>query len=112
MKLITTLVLGLSTLFAAAEFVAPATVSKTESQVRWEASKVTGTHWGYVPLKNATLDYSGGKIKGRSFDMDMDNLTVEEKERVGAQVVQPVYLKPPHITLAKAGHPLLRGGKS
>ena len=41
-----------------------------------------------------------------------DNLTVEEKERVGAQVVQPVYLKPPHITLAKAGHPLLRGGKS
>jgi polyisoprenoid-binding protein YceI len=78
MKLITTLVLGLSTLFAAAEFVAPATVSKTESQVRWEASKVTGTHWGYVPLKNATLDYSGGKIKGGSFDMDMVNLTVED----------------------------------
>ena len=78
MKLITTLVLGLSTLFAAAEFVAPATVSKTESQIRWEASKVTGTHWGYVPLKNATLDYSGGKIKGGSFDMDMVNLTVED----------------------------------
>ena len=78
MKLITTLVLGLSTLFAAAEFVAPATVSKTESQVRWEASKVTGTHWGYVPLKNATLDYSGGNIKGGSFDMDMVNLTVED----------------------------------
>ena len=78
MKLITTLVLGLSTFFAAAEFVAPATVSKTESQVRWEASKVTGTHWGYVPLKNATLDYSGGKIKGGSFDMDMVNLTVED----------------------------------
>lgn len=78
MKLITTLVLGLSTLFAGAEFVAPATVSKTESQVRWEASKVTGTHWGFVPLKNATLDYSGGKIKGGSFDMDMVNLTVED----------------------------------
>ena len=78
MKLITTLVLGLSTFFAAAEFVAPATVSKTESQVRWEASKVTGTHWGYVPLKHATLDYSGGKIKGGSFDMDMVNLTVED----------------------------------
>jgi polyisoprenoid-binding protein YceI len=78
MKLITTLFLGLSTLFAAAEFVAPATVNKAESQVRWEASKVTGTHWGYVPLKNATLDYSGGKIKGGSFDMDMVNLTVED----------------------------------
>lgn len=78
MKLITTLVLGLSTLFAAANFVAPATVNKAESQVRWEASKVTGTHWGYVPLKNATLDYSDGKIKGGSFDMDMVNLTVED----------------------------------
>jgi polyisoprenoid-binding protein YceI len=78
MKLIATLALGLSTLFAAAEFVAPATVNKAESQVRWEASKVTGTHWGYVPLKNATLDYSGGKIKGGSFDMDMVNLTVED----------------------------------
>lgn len=78
MKLITTFVLGLSTLFAAAEFVAPATVNKAESQVRWEASKVTGTHWGYVPLKNATLDYSGGKIKGGSFEMDMVNLTVED----------------------------------
>ncbi len=78
MKLLTTLILGLSTFFAAADLIAPATVNKTESQVRWEASKVTGTHWGYVPLKNATLDYSGGKIKGGSFDMDMVNLTVED----------------------------------
>ena len=78
MKLLSTLVLGFSTFFAAADLIAPATVNKTESQVRWEASKVTGTHWGYVPLKNATLDYSGGKIKGGSFDMDMVNLTVED----------------------------------
>ncbi len=78
MKLLATLVLGLSTFFAATDLIAPATVNKTESQVRWEASKVTGTHWGYVPLKNATLDYSGGKIKGGSFDMDMVNLTVED----------------------------------
>lgn len=78
MKLLTTLVLGLSTLFAATVLVAPATVNKAESQIRWEASKVTGTHWGYVPLKNATLDYAGGKITGGSFDMDMVNLTVED----------------------------------
>ena len=78
MKLLAMLVLGISTFFAAANLIAPATVNKTESQVRWEASKVTGTHWGYVPLKNATLDYSGGKIKGGSFDMDMVNLTVED----------------------------------
>ena len=78
MKLLTTLVLGLSTFFAAVDLEAPATVNKAESQVRWEASKVTGTHWGYVPLKNATLDISGGKITGGSFDMDMVNLTVED----------------------------------
>jgi polyisoprenoid-binding protein YceI len=78
MKLLAMLVLGISTFFAAANLIAPATVNKTESQVRWEASKVTGTHWGYVPLKNATLDYSSGKIKGGSFDMDMVNLTVED----------------------------------
>ena len=78
MKLLTTLVLGLSTFFAAVNLEAPATVNKAESQVRWEASKVTGTHWGYVPLKNATLDVSGGKITGGSFDMDMVNLTVED----------------------------------
>ena len=78
MKLITTLFLGLSTLFATAEIVAPATVNKAESQIRWEASKVTGTHWGYVPLKNSTLDYASGKITGGSFDMDMVNLTVED----------------------------------
>lgn len=35
--------------------------------------------------------------------------SVAEKERLTAQVAQPVYLKPPHITAAKPGHPLLRG---
>ena len=78
MKLITALILGLSTVLALTEGPAPATVNKAESQVRWEASKVTGTHWGYVPLKNANLDVAGGKITGGSFDMDMVNLTVED----------------------------------
>jgi polyisoprenoid-binding protein YceI len=78
MKLLTALVLGLSTVFMAAHISAPASVNITESQVRWEASKVTGTHWGYVPLKNASLNYSGGKIIGGSFEMDMVNLTVED----------------------------------
>ena len=60
MKLIATLALGLSTLFAAAEFVAPATVSKTESQVRWEASKVTGTHWTAMEISVFRLGWLAG----------------------------------------------------
>ncbi len=78
MNLITTLILGVSTVFTLTENPAPATVNKAESQVRWEASKVTGTHWGYVPLKNANLEVNKGKITGGSFDMDMVNLTVED----------------------------------
>ena len=78
MKLITTLILSVAAAFTLAENPAPATVNKAESQVRWEASKVTGTHWGYVPIKNAELDVKGGKIAGGSFDMDMANLTVED----------------------------------
>lgn len=36
-------------------------------------------------------------------------LSAEQQDRWSKQVVQPVYLKPPHITQAKPGHPLLRG---
>jgi hypothetical protein len=32
----------------------------------------------------------------------------DQQEKWATQIVQPVYLKPPHITLAKSGHPLLR----
>lgn len=36
------------------------------------------------------------------------NLPAEEAFRVSTLPPQPVYLRPPHITEAKAGHPLLR----
>lgn len=78
MKLITTLIIAFGALFTASENFAPATVSKTESTVTWKASKVTGEHWGYVPISDAKLDYSNGKITGGSFEMDMTNLTVED----------------------------------
>ncbi len=78
MKLIITLILAFGSFFTLSENYAPATVNKTESQVTWKASKVTGEHWGYVPIKNASLDITGGKITGGSFDMDMVNLTVED----------------------------------
>jgi polyisoprenoid-binding protein YceI len=78
MKLLTTLILSLVALFTFDENPAPPTVNKAESQIRWEASKVTGTHWGYVPIKNANLEIKSKKITGGSFDMDMVNLTVED----------------------------------
>ncbi|HSF54665.1 MAG TPA: YceI family protein [Algoriphagus sp.] len=78
MKLITTLILAFGTFFATNENVAPASVNKTESTITWKAAKVTGEHWGYVPISDAELDYSAGKITGGSFEMDMTNLTVED----------------------------------
>ena len=78
MKLITTLILAFSTFLATQEEVAPVTVNKTESTITWKASKVTGEHWGYVPIADAKLDVTGGKITGGSFEMDMVNLTVED----------------------------------
>ncbi|MDP2042137.1 MAG: YceI family protein [Algoriphagus sp.] len=78
MKLIITLILAFGTFFSTNETIAPATVNKTESQVTWKAAKVTGEHWGYVPIADANLDVTGGKITGGSFEMDMVNLTVED----------------------------------
>jgi polyisoprenoid-binding protein YceI len=79
MKLITTLILTFGALFTFSENAAPpASVNKTESTVTWKASKVTGEHWGYVPISDAKLDVTGGKITGGSFEMDMVNLTVED----------------------------------
>ena len=78
MKLITILIIAFGTLFASNENAAPASVNKSESTVTWKASKVTGEHWGYVPISDAKLDYANGKITGGSFEMDMVNLTVED----------------------------------
>jgi tRNA threonylcarbamoyladenosine biosynthesis protein TsaB len=35
-------------------------------------------------------------------------LSPEERSERAAQPVQPAYLRPPHVTVAKGGHPLLR----
>ncbi len=78
MKLFTTLILAAGTLLATNNTLAPVTVNKSESTITWKASKVTGEHWGYVPISDANLDYAAGKITGGSFEMDMTNLTVED----------------------------------
>ena len=78
MKSIIAIILSLAVFFTTEKNTAPATVNKSESSVMWKAAKVTGEHWGYVPIADATLYYSNGKITGGSFEMDMVNLTVED----------------------------------
>jgi polyisoprenoid-binding protein YceI len=78
MKIIISTIFIVLSSFSFSENSTPTTVNKTESTVSWNAKKVTGEHYGKVPLQDAQLDYSNGKITGGSFTMDMVNLTVED----------------------------------
>ncbi len=78
MKIIISTILMIFSAFTLLKNAAPATVNISESTITWNAKKVTGEHFGKVPISNANLDYSNGKITGGSFEMDMVNLTVED----------------------------------
>jgi len=81
MNLLSTLLLFSAMAFAPVmEMDAPATlkINKSESTVTWKAKKVTGEHFGKVPLNDSNLDYTNGRITGGSFEIDMTALTVED----------------------------------
>ena len=50
------------------------------STIVWTGYKVTGEHTGYVKLKNGTLDYSGGQLKGGEFVIDMSSIKCTDLE--------------------------------
>lgn len=93
MKILTSILVLLATSWSFMTFVPPVTVSKTESSVTWHASKVTGSHFGKVPISDAKLDYTNGKITGGSFEMDMSNLTVEDITDAGSNQKLTGHLK-------------------
>jgi polyisoprenoid-binding protein YceI len=93
MKIISSLLLLLAASWSVPTSNAPVTISKTESTVTWHASKVTGSHYGKVPLSDGKLDYSNGKITGGSFEMDMSNLTVEDLTDAGSNQKLTGHLK-------------------
>lgn len=78
MKIISSTLLILLSFFGMIENTVPATVNKSESSVTWNAKKVTGEHYGKVPIQDAKLDYSNGKITGGSFTLNMVELTVDD----------------------------------
>ncbi len=83
MKLLSVIVLALTMAFSpAVELEDPValTVDKSESTLSWKAKKVTGEHFGKVPLTDANLSYEDGRITGGSFEIDMTALTVEDIE--------------------------------
>lgn len=53
-------------------------VDTNASTVKWTAAKVTGTHFGKVPVKMGTLNVEKNKLTGASFEVNMAGLTVED----------------------------------
>ena len=84
-KIINTLILAL--LFTSSFAGKPAKtetyiVNTTESTIKWNAEKVTGTHFGMVTLTSGTLEMNDEKLVGGMFEVDMQSITVEDLDGV------------------------------
>ena len=60
-------------------------VDLDESTLKWKGSKVTGEHYGKVPLKSGHVEMEKGKIKSGEFVADISQFTVEDLEGEWAQ---------------------------
>jgi polyisoprenoid-binding protein YceI len=58
------------------------TVNTTESTIKWNAEKVTGTHFGMVTLTSGTLEMNDEKLVGGMFEVDMQSITVDDLDGV------------------------------
>ncbi len=50
----------------------------TKSEITWNGKKVTGEHFGKVPLKEGSFTLDGNKLTGAQFVADLSALTVED----------------------------------
>jgi polyisoprenoid-binding protein YceI len=70
--------LGLAFTHPASNAVVVYKVDTSASAVKWTAAKVTGKHFGKVPIKTGTLEMNKNKLVGASFEVNMAGLTVED----------------------------------
>ena len=55
-----------------------ADVDLKASKFKWRGTKVTGEHFGEVPLKSASLETKGDQITGGNFVIDLTKMTVTD----------------------------------
>jgi polyisoprenoid-binding protein YceI len=77
------------TVTADTEMIAPAkartyNVETSKSEVKWNAKKVTGEHYGDITLKSGQLQVDKNKVTGGTFVIDMTSLTVEDIKDAGS----------------------------
>ncbi len=62
-------------LFTLPTFVFATEIDLKKSTFKWTGTKVTGSHYGMVSLKSATMDEKDGHINSGVFVMDMNSMT-------------------------------------
>lgn len=50
-------------------------VDVKSSTIEWKGYKVTGSHTGFVTLKNGNLTFNNGTLTGGNFEIDMNTIT-------------------------------------
>ena len=70
-------------------FAQDVSVNTELSELKWTGKKVTGEHWGYIQLKDASLSVKNNKIESGVFKIDMKSIDNQdlEKEKPNAQLV-------------------------
>lgn len=56
------------------------TLDAPRSQVKWSASKPTGTHHGIVPITSGTLTFDNGQLTGGQVEINMAGIEVHDLE--------------------------------
>ena len=49
-----------------------------KSSLRWTGVKVTGSHWGYIMMKEGQVTVDGKNIISGNFTVDLDSMTEED----------------------------------
>jgi len=52
----------------------------SKTTVKWKGEKVTGEHWGFVSVKESSVEVEDGMLSAGVFTMDMNSITVEDIE--------------------------------
>jgi polyisoprenoid-binding protein YceI len=55
-------------------------VDTAKSNIEWVGEKITDNHKGTVPLKSGELEFEGNKLKGGTFEIDMEKIANKDLE--------------------------------
>ncbi len=84
-------------------FAATANVNPSASEFKWTGTKVTGSHYGKVPLQSGSIAEENGALKSGEFVINLAGLTVEDLQGEYADKLKGHLQSPDFFDTAK--HP-------